>query len=462
MLPGEATGIRGMPLLLPELKKFRQIFVDFEQRRFVVVIVPSEDDEGRTKTLTAMEDEAHSIALDHIDNLSPEDMADHECLYCTAAYMHIEYIPFDKYNPSPRIEAVLRSQLVEVRRLKGGVDVCIRDIGTDKKLGSKNRLVFKYYYTGDRARGFWNEVTTLLALPAGLPDVLPIKHLVLDETTNYGVVGFTAPFMAGGDLDHWCLDHPIKLKWLRQLMAAVDRLNLQHGVCHGDIAPRHVLLDRKADKVCLCDFQLATPMVRVVPERNDVKGVVLTVFEMLTRDPRCDHGDLSRLSEDELVGAGRPAWALDPMVRLDGDVTVDEIYAEVTGWATWRRMGAINGVPGLNSLAIPWKPFPGPEYAMETPAFPNCKVLDARGDDERGDEDNMFCGELLDWTRPASYNTQLPPGRRLLATGRFEDDAAPTKKRACLGICLGARDTAEIILHGSPSDDPMTVSLHGT
>ncbi|KAK0750732.1 hypothetical protein B0T18DRAFT_425493 [Schizothecium vesticola] len=382
---------------------FRQSFVDFEQRRFVLVILPSEDDEGRAKSLTAMEDEAECIALDHIVNLPPEDMADHECLYCTAAYMCIKYIPFDKYNPPLRIETILRSHLVEVRRLKGGVDVCIRDIGTDKRLGSKNRLVFKYYYTGDRARGFWNE----------------------------GVVGFTAPFMADGDLGRWCLSHPIKLKWLRQLVAAVDRLNLQHAVCHGDIAPRNVLFNRKDDEVYLIDFHLAAPMDRAVPERNDVKGVVLTVFEILTRDPRCDHGDLSRLNEDELVGVGRPAWVLDPMVSLDGNVTVDEIYAEVTGWASWRRIGAIDAVPGLNSRAIPWKPFPGLEYVMETPAVPKCKLLD-----ERVDEDNVFCGELLDWTRPAFNNMQLPSGRRLLATGRYEDDAASPKKRACLGICI--------------------------
>jgi len=240
-------------------------------------------------------------------------------------------------------------------------------------------------------------------------------------------------------------------------MAAVDRLNLQYGVCHSGVAPRHVLLDPKADEVYLCDFYLVTPMDGAIPGCNDVKGVVLTVFEILTRDPRCYHRDLYELNEDELMGAGRPAWVLDPMVMLDDNVTVDEIYAEVTGWATGRRMGAINGVPGFNSRAIRWKPFPGPEYATEKTTISSCKLLD-----ERGDEKNMFCGELLDWTRPVSNNMQPPPGHRLLATGRYEDDAAPPKKRACLGNCLGARDTAEIIIHGGPSDGPMTVSLNGT
>ena len=174
-------------------------------------------------------------------------------------------------------------------------------------------------------------------------------------------------------------------------MAAVDRLNLQYGVCHSGIAPRHVLLDPKADEVYHCDFYLATPMNGAIPGRDDVKGVVLTVFEILTRDRRCYDRDLCELNEDELVGAGRPAWVLDPMVILDGNATVDGIYAEVTKWATGRRMGAINGVPGLSSRAIRWQAFPGPEYAMDTTTIPSCKLLD-----ERGDENNMFCGELLD------------------------------------------------------------------
>jgi len=145
--------MRRIFLLFLEFKEFEQLFVDFEQRRFVVVNLPSEDDEGRTKTLTAMKDEANRIALDHISNVPSGDVADHKCLYCKAVYMRIEYIPFDKFNPPSRIETVMPSHLVEVRRLVPGIDVCIRDIGTDKKLGFEKPSGLQVLLHGGLGRG---------------------------------------------------------------------------------------------------------------------------------------------------------------------------------------------------------------------------------------------------------------------------------------------------------------------
>lgn len=436
MLPGEPRRGSRPHVFKPELNMFEQMAIDYNRRRFVLVKFATVDELGRPRTLKDLLEMAKCMARCHFytalsDNSSPA------WYYCRAVHISIEYIPFDKYiafdkRPPPRIETILRSQLVELRRLKDGVDVCVRDISTDKKFGSENHLVFKYYYRGSKARLFWNEVTTLLALPAHLPNVLPIKHLVLDETTNSGVVGFTMPFITSGDLGRWCENHPIKWKWVRQLMLAVDRLNLAYGVSHGDIGPRNILLDSEFDEVYLCDFAQATPMELAVPQRNDVKGVLLTVFELLTRDPRCKHGNLAQMNEYELVGAGRSAWTLHSMARLEGNVTVDDIYTEVTSWATLRRKAPVNdnGVPIINTPGFEWKPFPGSRYERERITLPNCPIL------EQGFEDNIFCGEVLDWTRPSSNNAQLAPGRRLLATGRYENEAAPASKRTCLRLCL--------------------------
>lgn len=422
-------------VIKPELNLFEQMAINYDRRRFLLVKLAILNVFGRPKTLEELLRTAFLVGYHH--NTHSFEDASTGWYDCRAVHISIEYIPLDKYiafdkRPPPRIETILRSQLVELRRLKDGVDVCVRDISTDKKLGSKNRLVFKYYYTGSKARSFWRELTMRLALPAGLPNVLPIKHLVLDETTNSGVVGFTAPYMADGDLGRWCEDHPIKRKWLRQLMAAADRLNLEYGLYHGAIGPGNVLLDSETDKVYLCDFGRATPMERADPRCNDVKGVLLTVFELLTRDPRCKHGKLARMNERELVGAGRRAWTLHPMARLEGNVTVDDIYTEVTEWATLRRKAPVNdhGAPIINTPGVEWKRFPGAEYERETVTLPKCPIL------EEGFEDNIFCGEVLDWTRPSS-EAQLAPGRRLLATGRYENEAAPASKMTCLSLCLG-------------------------
>lgn len=50
---------------------------------------------------------------------------------------------------------------------------------------------------------------------------------------------------------------PFKLKWLKQLMCAVDDLNFKYGIQHQDIAPRNLLVDEDSDKLLVFYFNFA-------------------------------------------------------------------------------------------------------------------------------------------------------------------------------------------------------------
>ena len=87
----------------------------------------------------------------------------------------------------------------------------------------------------------------------------------------------------------------------------------------------------------------------------------------------------------------------------------------------------------LGHEAIAWQPFPGAEtepdkYETARQALPKCP-----GPGQVDGSSDKFCGVMLDWARPATENLQ--PGRRLLATGRYEDDADPPNMKGCFLWC---------------------------
>lgn len=98
--------------------------------------------------------------------------------------------------------------------------------------------------------------------------------------------------MPGGTVEE-NISRIFKLKWLKQLFYAVDDLNLKYGIQHQDIAPRNLLVDEETDKLLLFDFNFAARIGYRYQEedneqysvhRGDVKGVVFTIYEIVTRD----------------------------------------------------------------------------------------------------------------------------------------------------------------------------------
>ena len=118
------------------------------------------------------------------------------------------------------------------------------------------------------------------------PNIVPLDKLVLDKSQGR-IVGFTTPYIHGGTL-HTDNSRIFKLKWLRQLTQVVDDLDFKFGVVHQDIAARNLLVKSETDDLMLFDFNSACRIGYIghVEDRDDIKGVVFTVYEIITKDDR--------------------------------------------------------------------------------------------------------------------------------------------------------------------------------
>ncbi len=267
-----------------------------------------------------------------------------------------DYLPLDDFQFPPAIAAqpLLRSDLTEHGRFMGPVDVVAYSesssggspVGHDKS----KRYVFKY--ANKSAVSLWGEVQLLARLPPH-PNMVLLDRVVVDEVTRSQVVGFTMRYVAGGQtLDK---SRPaFKLRWLRQLIQAVDDLNLKYGVIHQDIADRNLMIDPDTDSITLIDFNTAA-RVGVVrrgrsrdfegedPSRDDgtltriwlrafstladclsdlllylVKGVLVFLYEYITRDPNLSFYQLNEVDDKAFKDPAR--WTKHPDVELDHEV----------------------------------------------------------------------------------------------------------------------------------------------
>ena len=77
-----------------------------------------------------------------------------------------------------------------------------------------------------------------------------------------------------------------RLEWLQQLTAVVDYLNLELGIIHQDIALRNLLIEPQTGNLQLFDFNWAAQVGQpgCNPFRDDVTGVVFTLYEIITHD----------------------------------------------------------------------------------------------------------------------------------------------------------------------------------
>lgn len=120
-------------------------------------------------------------------------------------------------------------------------------------------------------------------------NIVSFDRVVVDELEGR-VIGFTTDYVPGGTLEENG-SRVFQLAWLRQLIRVVDKLNLEYGIAHQDIAPRNLLVNERTNSIMLLDFNFAARInqppsegERYQEERNDVKGVIFTVYEIITRD----------------------------------------------------------------------------------------------------------------------------------------------------------------------------------
>ncbi|KAG7286564.1 hypothetical protein NEMBOFW57_008875 [Staphylotrichum longicolle] len=179
------------------------------------------------------------------------------------------------------------------------------------------KAAFKYWYMHNGMFRTWYELNSWSRLPRGHPHIVPFDAVVLDHHTD-GVVGFTTKYIPGGTLQkNTATTRPFRLQWLRQLLSVVDDLNYTYGMMHQDIAARNLLVD-ETDNLRIFDFNYSIMIEKhYTPERDDTKGVILTLYEIITLD---EHFREVPHAEQDAEAILKMKWEKHPDVQLDADV----------------------------------------------------------------------------------------------------------------------------------------------
>ncbi|KAJ5573876.1 uncharacterized protein N7459_008303 [Penicillium hispanicum] len=193
--------------------------------------------------------------------------------------MFIGYLPFSTVESLADCRTIQYSKLQEIDRLGPGVDL----LSYKDKSGNPCKVAFKFNPLGKplRLKMAWDELNLLKSLPPH-PNLIPFDHVVLEDIESR-VIGFTTKYIPGGTLANPKV--PFRFEWLQQLTELVDFLNLELGIMHQDIAPRNLLVDPDTHKIILFDFDWAAHgKDRLMDNRDDVSGVVFTLYELITND----------------------------------------------------------------------------------------------------------------------------------------------------------------------------------
>ncbi|EAQ87783.1 hypothetical protein CHGG_04402 [Chaetomium globosum CBS 148.51] len=362
-----------------------------------------------------------SVSTDLINDVT-------ECVY---------YPQLNLIQLSAGVRTILRSELRELDRFIGNVDlVSYQAESDDSKASVTKTAVFKYYWNSQFVGKIWDEMNLWLRL-SHHPNIVPIDRLVLDEVQG-GVVGFTTIFIPGGTLED-NVSRTFKLKWCKQLMALVDDLNLRYGIAHQDIVPRNLLVDESTDNIMLFDFDysaqighgrgplflsywyakpssssshLSTTNLEVRDIRDDVRAVVFTIYEMITRDFHFREEDWEKLDVSLIQDI---EWVQHPDVTLDHPVA--EYRSLLNAWLKTRAEGKKVTVYTDAPECIDWPILEMPigEYTTSTGAVRQVQTWTPVDRSQA-----LALGKkTVEWRRPKQ--STLKGDYHLLATGELLD-----------------------------------------
>lgn len=209
-----------------------------------------------------------------------------------------------------------------------------------------------------------------------------------------------------------------KLEWLRQLTRVVDDLNLRYGIAHQDIAARNLLVNPETDALMLFDFNYSGRIggPGYAEDRDDVKGVVFTLYEIITRDVH--FRDIPYSQQNPADVEGLEEWVRRPDVKLDHPVS--EYRSVLDEWVKRRREGKQQVAVYTEAPEyIDWPDFPAPapKDQIFSDGYGNSTVV--RGvvmcDMRRGEREKGV--EVLSWERPAQ--NKLGNGNRVFENGQL-------------------------------------------
>ncbi|KAL7921387.1 hypothetical protein ACQKWADRAFT_295635 [Trichoderma austrokoningii] len=382
--------------------------LDWDQRRIISVTMDEEQES---------EDVAVGHLKKYIDTLGPDVQAislspEGELTSVSTkpeddqtAIMY--YPPLQDVQNPEHVKTVLRSDMVELDRCGANVDIV--SYMPDGDANESKQAAFKYYFLIQFIYKLWHEMNVWMRLPAH-PHIVPFDRLVLDELRGH-VVGFTSLYIPGGTLDD-NKSRVFRLEWLRQLTSVTDDLNLKYGIAHQDIAPRNLLIDPKTNTLKLFDFNYCGQIGGIghMEHQNDIKGVIFTLYEIITRDT---HFRKVHPSEQNIADVqGMEEWVQHPDVKLDHPVS--EYRAVLNDWVEKRQTEKISHYKEAPEY-IEWPEFPQPPKEKWTWSSGSVeyRVIIAR---QRRDV-RKSGNAVLEWERPA-WN-KLKDGDWVLANGQL-------------------------------------------
>lgn len=260
------------------------------------------------------------------------------------------------------------------------------------------------------------------------PNIVPFDRIVIDELEDR-VVGFTNLYIPSGNLE----DSPpreFKLQWLQDLISVVDDLNLRYGIAHQDIAPRNLLVDESTDSIMIFDFNYAARINCPWPnegesyeeDRNDVKGVIFTLYEIITRDRSLR----KKPHEEQNLNDIESEWIKHPEVQLDHPIASYRLVLKE--WREQRGVCLSKTRTGVLPDAIDWpvrpKLPPTTIFTMDEHGQPRSLIVDGWWYERRQDVLSKG-GKVLNWERPPQG--LFKQGLRVLSTGETIDSMPPER-----------------------------------
>ncbi|KAI1938680.1 hypothetical protein LOZ66_003483 [Ophidiomyces ophidiicola] len=178
----------------------------------------------------------------------------------------------DYPGPLPDQEIAYKSQLIEKERLH----LCTDPVEYKGRDGNSEIVAFKYTIYQQRVEYIWRELHPLKVLRD--ESFVTFRRVVLDDVSKK-ILGFTLQYIPGGTLEDHRENH-------REGPSYIDDLNLGFGVMHQDIAPRNILFEPITRSLKIFDFDRSCLIGAEDQEesRNDVDGLIFTVYETLTKD----------------------------------------------------------------------------------------------------------------------------------------------------------------------------------
>ncbi|KAK4032282.1 hypothetical protein C8A01DRAFT_50889 [Parachaetomium inaequale] len=303
------------------------------------------------------------------------------------------------------------AQLRRVDKLnRHGVLVASRDSGKDRPMGYEATVVLglmggEFWYGDER----WLRVKVSLAPVSSLSEARvqgrqPCSRCTLEDNVS----------------------RPFKLKWCKQLMQLVDDLNLRYGIAHQDIVPRNLLVEEATDNLLLFDFDWSAQIghnrgysfvpyctANIVDRdiRDDVRAVIFTIYEMITRDFHFREQDWRELDVSMIQDI---EWVPHPDVTLDHPVA--EYRAVLDAWVKTRQEGKKITIYTDAPEYIDWPVLEKPVIESTTDAGVVTKEqrypVDRREALARGEQ-------IVEWQRP--MQSTLKGDYHLLATGKLAE-----------------------------------------